>query len=211
MKRYLCLACGAIRRAPLVLDGPHSPVPNDQAGRYANWPRHCHRPMHRFTNAQYLAARRLPKHLRVPWAASGLHVLLERSHYRRYPDFRAAIWPREVREVHRRAAEEERRQEAVDRRAQERAREAQRQQERVREQWERPPADEVGRWLTWADGTVLALARAIREQGEWNALPVLADALEESGCTDAGLIDICRRGAPEIDCRWVLRVLLGSW
>lgn len=57
------------------------------------------------------------------------------------------------------------------------------------------PADPV--WLTWNNETVRHLARRIRATGEVVLMPVLADALEEAGCTDATLLDYCRRPADE--------------
>jgi hypothetical protein len=53
------------------------------------------------------------------------------------------------------------------------------------------PADPA--WLAWNNGTVRHLAQRIRETGETVLLPVLADALEEAGCTDAALLDHCRQ------------------
>ena len=52
------------------------------------------------------------------------------------------------------------------------------------------PADPA--WLTWNNETVRHLARRIRETGETVLLPILADALEEAGCTDAALLAHCR-------------------
>ncbi|MCI0704409.1 MAG: hypothetical protein L0241_25405 [Planctomycetia bacterium] len=40
--------------------------------------------------------------------------------------------------------------------------------------------------------------------------PILADALEEAGCTNTDLLDSCRTGDPDIDGVWVLRVLFGE-
>ncbi len=47
--------------------------------------------------------------------------------------------------------------------------------------------------LAWNDGMVVKLAVAIREEQSWADLPVLADALEESGCTDRVLLSWFRR------------------
>jgi hypothetical protein len=57
---------------------------------------------------------------------------------------------------------------------------------------------------------VRELARAIREHGRTEALPVLADALEEAGCTNVDLLDSCRKGKPEFDGRWAVEMLLGK-
>jgi hypothetical protein len=38
-------------------------------------------------------------------------------------------------------------------------------------------------WLEWNDRAVVKIARYIAEQSRWKDLPILADALEEAGCT----------------------------
>jgi hypothetical protein len=47
-------------------------------------------------------------------------------------------------------------------------------------------------WLTWNNGTVRQLAQRIRETGETVLFPVLADALEEAGCTERSILERCR-------------------
>ena len=69
---------------------------------------------------------------------------------------------------------------------------------------------EVKRWLAWNDGTVAKLGRSIRDEGRPDVFPILADALEEAGCTNADLLTSCRQGIPDIDGSWVLQVLLGK-
>ena len=66
------------------------------------------------------------------------------------------------------------------------------------------PADPV--WLTWNNETVRHLARRIRETGETVLMPILADALEEAGCTDAALLEHCRQ-PPEETRSWVVDLL----
>lgn len=73
-----------------------------------------------------------------------------------------------------------------------------------------PLKRDVKRWLAWNNGTVRDLARSIREQGREDAFPVLADALEEAGCTNGDLLNSCRSGLPDSDGTWVLGVLLGA-
>ena len=72
-----------------------------------------------------------------------------------------------------------------------------------------PAERRVKLWLAYNDNTVRDLARSIRD-GHPEAFPVLADALEEAGCTNADLLGSCRHGDPDIDGVWVLRVLLGG-
>jgi hypothetical protein len=52
------------------------------------------------------------------------------------------------------------------------------------------PADPT--WLAWNTGTVCQIAQRIRETGETFLFPVLADALEEAGCTEPALLARCR-------------------
>jgi hypothetical protein len=72
----------------------------------------------------------------------------------------------------------------------------------------KPPGKRsVKLWLAWNNGTVRNLVRSIRDEGRLDAFPVLADALEEAGCENADLLNSCRRGDPDIDGAWILRVL----
>ena len=66
------------------------------------------------------------------------------------------------------------------------------------------------RWLAWNNHTARDLALSIRNVGRIDAFPVLADALQEAGCTNADLLDACRSGDPDIDGAWALQVLLGK-
>ena len=75
----------------------------------------------------------------------------------------------------------------------------------------RAPAErDVNLWLAFNNHTARDLALSIRDRGRTDAYPILADALQEAGCTNADLLDSCRTGDPDIDGRWVLRVLLGE-
>lgn len=72
-----------------------------------------------------------------------------------------------------------------------------------------PLKRDVKLWLACNDGTVRELAQSIRE-GNKGAFPILADALEDAGCTHADLLQSCRGGDPETDGVWALQVLLGK-
>jgi hypothetical protein len=61
-------------------------------------------------------------------------------------------------------------------------------------------------WLAWNKETVRHLARRIRATGETVLLPVLADALEEAGCTDAAMLDHCRFSLPDTP-DWLVELL----
>jgi hypothetical protein len=72
------------------------------------------------------------------------------------------------------------------------------------------PVDVDPAWLTWNGSTVVQLARAIYDDRRFEDLPILADALEEAGCTDAALLDHCRQPGEHVPGCWVLDLLLGK-
>jgi hypothetical protein len=60
----------------------------------------------------------------------------------------------------------------------------------------------------WLTPSVEGLAAAIDAERVFDRLPILADALEEAGCTDEDVLDHCRRpGAHALGC-WVVDLLL---
>jgi hypothetical protein len=72
-------------------------------------------------------------------------------------------------------------------------------------------------WLTWHNATILKLAQAIYEDrqlpsGHLDAhrLAVLADALEDAGCTDQDVLGHCRGQGPHVRGCWVVDLLLGK-
>jgi hypothetical protein len=64
-------------------------------------------------------------------------------------------------------------------------------------------------WLAWNGGTVPRLAEAIYREEAFDRLPILADALEEAGCTDAGLLGHLRGSGPHVRGCFVLDLLTG--
>jgi hypothetical protein len=69
----------------------------------------------------------------------------------------------------------------------------------------------------WNDRTVTKLAQAAYEERTLSAgtldlarLAILADALEEAGCTDAGLLNHLRAGGAHVRGCFVLDLLLGK-
>jgi hypothetical protein len=73
----------------------------------------------------------------------------------------------------------------------------------------RPVAAEPG-WLTWNHGTVPAIARHIYEDRAFHDMPILADALEDAGCTNTDLLDHCRGPGPHVRGCWAVDLLLGK-
>lgn len=63
-------------------------------------------------------------------------------------------------------------------------------------------------WLTWNGGTVRALAQRIRDTDDADLFPILADALEDAGCTESELLARCRD--PHGDSLGWLAVLLAT-
>jgi hypothetical protein len=72
-------------------------------------------------------------------------------------------------------------------------------------------------WLTWHAGLVVRLAQAAYEERQLPAgtldkdrLAVLADALEEAGCTDPDILNHCRRSGVHVRGCWAVDLLLGK-
>jgi hypothetical protein len=65
-------------------------------------------------------------------------------------------------------------------------------------------------WLSWNDGVAVKLARVIYEERRFADLPILADALEDAGCTDADILGHCRSGGEHVRGCWVVDLLLGK-
>jgi hypothetical protein len=61
----------------------------------------------------------------------------------------------------------------------------------------------------WNGGTVVRLARAIYAGGRFGDMAVLADALQEAGCTDRDVLAHCRTGEEHALGCWVVDALLG--
>jgi hypothetical protein len=65
-------------------------------------------------------------------------------------------------------------------------------------------------WLAWNSGTLRNLAQAIYADRAFDRLPILADALEDAGCSDAGILEHCREGGEHCRGCWVVDLLLGK-
>jgi len=65
-------------------------------------------------------------------------------------------------------------------------------------------------WRTWSDGTVAKLAQTIYDDRRFDRMPILADALEEAGCDNAGILIHCRGPGPHVRGCWVVDLLLGK-
>jgi hypothetical protein len=61
---------------------------------------------------------------------------------------------------------------------------------------------------TWRGSNVTRLARAMYDSRDFAAMPVLADALAESGCNDAAILEHCRDAGPHVRGCWVVDLVL---
>jgi hypothetical protein len=62
----------------------------------------------------------------------------------------------------------------------------------------------------WLSATAKQLAVTIYEDRTFDRLPILADALEEAGCTDADVLAHCRGPGPHVRGCWALDLILGK-
>jgi len=65
-------------------------------------------------------------------------------------------------------------------------------------------------WLAWEDDMVRKMALSAYEDRTYDRLPILADALEEAGCTDAAVMEHLRGPGPRVRGCWVIDLLLGK-
>lgn len=63
---------------------------------------------------------------------------------------------------------------------------------------------------SWMTSDVKAIAEAVYRERRFHDLPVLADALEEAGCTDEQSLSHCRGPGPHARGCWVVDLLLGK-
>ena len=63
-------------------------------------------------------------------------------------------------------------------------------------------------WRVWERGTAMQLARGFYDDRRFGDLPILADALEEAGCTEASILQHCRGKGPHIRRCWCVSLLL---
>jgi hypothetical protein len=64
--------------------------------------------------------------------------------------------------------------------------------------------------LAWNDRCVVNLATGIHVDRAFDRLPVLGDALEDAGCTDADVLSHCRQPGEHVLGCWVVDLCLGK-
>jgi hypothetical protein len=62
----------------------------------------------------------------------------------------------------------------------------------------------------WLTATVRPLAQQMYESRDFSLMPILSDALEEAGCTNADLMSHCRGPGPHVRGCWALDLILGK-
>jgi hypothetical protein len=65
-------------------------------------------------------------------------------------------------------------------------------------------------WFSWNGCIVPKLAAAIYADRAFDRLPILGDALEDAGCTDADLLAHCRSREEHVRGCWAVDLLLGK-
>jgi len=63
---------------------------------------------------------------------------------------------------------------------------------------------------TWRTPTAVAIAQAIYDERAFGRLPILADALEDAGCTHVDLLNHCRQPGEHVRGCWALDLVLGK-
>jgi hypothetical protein len=64
--------------------------------------------------------------------------------------------------------------------------------------------------LAWNDGTARKLAQVIYDERAFDRMPVLADALEDAGCSDQNLLSHLRVPGPHVRGCWAIDLLFGK-
>jgi hypothetical protein len=63
---------------------------------------------------------------------------------------------------------------------------------------------------SWLTPPVKALGQSVNEEGRFQELPILADALEEAGCANPDLLAHCRHPVQHVRGCWALDLVLGK-
>jgi hypothetical protein len=65
-------------------------------------------------------------------------------------------------------------------------------------------------WLTWHGGLLVSMAQKMYDSRDFSDMPVLADALEEAGCTNPDILAHCRGSETHVRGCWIVDLLLGK-
>ena len=72
------------------------------------------------------------------------------------------------------------------------------------------PVSFYSSWVPHNDGAIRKMAQSIYDERAFDRMPLLADALEDAGCTDADILTHCRSGGEHVRGCWALDLLLGK-
>jgi hypothetical protein len=62
----------------------------------------------------------------------------------------------------------------------------------------------------WQSETVVSVGQAIYDEKAFDRLPILADALEDAGCTSADILEHCRGSSSHVRGCWALDLVLNK-
>jgi hypothetical protein len=62
----------------------------------------------------------------------------------------------------------------------------------------------------WRTDTAVTLARQVYKSRDFSAMPILADALQDTGCGDEDILSHCRGDGPHVRGCWVVDLVLGK-
>jgi hypothetical protein len=65
-------------------------------------------------------------------------------------------------------------------------------------------------WLTWHNGLLESMAQRMYDSRDFSDMPILADALEEAGCSNQDILDHCWSDSEHVRGCWVIDLLLGK-
>jgi hypothetical protein len=63
---------------------------------------------------------------------------------------------------------------------------------------------------TWQSATVMSIAAALYDERDFDRMPILADALEDVGCTNTDILNHCRQPGVHARGCWVVDAILGK-
>ena len=63
---------------------------------------------------------------------------------------------------------------------------------------------------TWRSGPSTGIASRMYGARDFTAMPILADAIEDAGCVNAGILAHCREPAVHVRGCWVVDAVLGK-
>jgi hypothetical protein len=72
------------------------------------------------------------------------------------------------------------------------------------------PVSIAASYLAWNDETIPKIAWTIYQKRRFEDMPILADALEEAGCSNAQLLSHLRGPGPHVRGCWALDLILGK-